>query len=214
MNRTMNWRKYVTSGAAAILLAGTASVASAQTPAAQTPAAGPAQGGYGPGMMGGGYGAGMMGGFGPGSRDRGFGAQSVATKLGALKQELKITTEQTPAWNSYAAAVSGADQSLWTTMRSMMQPGTISRVTPEDRFTIMGKVIALQKRRFDTDKAAAAALLPHLSPYQRGQASEILPGLATGGFSMSGDGMMGGSDVGRYGMGPEMMGTGQYPAHP
>ncbi|GBQ28677.1 hypothetical protein AA700_1677 [Acidiphilium acidophilum DSM 700] len=209
MNRTMNWRKIVMSGAAAIVLAGTASVAWAQTPAA-----GPAQGGYGPGMMGGGSGGGMMGGFGPGAGHRGFGAPSVAARLGVVKQELKITSTQTPAWNSYAAAVSRSDQSLWTTMRSMMQPATISRVTPEDRFTIMGKVIALQKRRFDAYKAAAAALLPHLTQYQRGQASEILPGLAAGGFSMGGHGMMGGSSFGRYGMGPEMMGTGQYSGNP
>jgi hypothetical protein len=67
----------------------------------------------------------------------------------------------------------------------------------------MSQMIALRKQNFDDQKAAADALLTKLTPYQSGQASVILPGLAQGGGFQGGYGNAMG--FGGYGMGPGMM---------
>ncbi|MBB5373118.1 Spy/CpxP family protein refolding chaperone [Acidocella aromatica] len=191
-----------------------AALAQASGTAASPPTAQPEEPagyGYGPGMMGGSWGdglgmmgggmmpgwggkpwPGMMGGWGgPGTGPGHWGgpAVSIADRLAALKDELNITAGETDAWNTYAAAVTAADQSFADGVKSLWHPPASGAVTPDQRFDTMTKMVALMKQGYDQKKAAADALMPHLTQYQQGQASEILPGLAT---RHGGRGMMGG----------------------
>ncbi|MDR3737206.1 MAG: Spy/CpxP family protein refolding chaperone [Acidobacteriaceae bacterium] len=146
--------------------------------------------GYGPGMMygygpgyGQGYGPGMMYGYGPNSKRWENGKSLIAARLAGLKQELKITSEQESAWKTYTDAVTAADQAFLTAVKAALPQDTTTQITPDDSFTFMSQMIALRKKNFDDKKAAAEALLPKLTPYQSGQASMVLPGLAqAGGF--------------------------------
>ena len=176
----------------------------------------PAGYGYGPGMMGGGWGGGpgmmggdwgggpgmmtgwggkpwpgMMGGWGgPGTGPGHCGGPAISStdRLAALKDELNITAGETDAWNTYAAAVTAADKSFADGVKSLWQPPASGAVTPDQRFDTMTKMVALMKQGYDQKKAAAETLMPHLTQYQQGQASEILPGLANrrGGWGMMG----------------------------
>jgi hypothetical protein len=192
-------------GIALLGVAGIATVALAQTPNAAPPeSAGQVDQSTGPGMMGGyyGMGPGMMGGIGtgmmgrPGGPDGRWGGPkvSIADQLATLKDDLKITADETDAWNTYVAAVTAAEQGRVAGMRSLWQPTANRPMTPDERFDAMSKMVVLMKQNYEQKKAAADALLTHLTPYQQGQASEILPGLATrrGGRGwMMGPGMMG-----------------------
>ncbi len=179
---------------AALGFAGIAMVALAQTPSPAVPDAANQMPGYGygmmdgdngmgPGMMGGyagGMGPGMMGGWGgqgPGGHGGGRGV-AIADRLAALKGELNITSGEMDAWNTYTAAVTAAHDKLWDGMKSVWQPAASGAMTADQRFDAMNKMVALMKQSYEQKKAAAAALVPHLTPYQQGQASEILPGLA------------------------------------
>lgn len=218
---TIHFRRVGLSSMAALMLTGFAASALAQT-AGSAPAATTDQGSsYGPGMMNGyvsGYGAGMMGGsgggfgpgmmgsgglgdgrgmmngFGPGRTWSGNSKTAFADRSEALKQNLKITSDEAPAWKTYTDAVTASDQSFFAAMKTAFEPNNQAMATPDDRFTFMTKMIALKKQNFDLQKTAAEALVEKLTPYQSGQAHEILPGLAQGG------GFGGG-----YGMGPAMM---------
>lgn len=176
--------------AAVLGVAGIATVALAQTPNAAAPESADQVGQpMGPGMMGGddGMGPGMMGGMGAGMMGRPGGPDgrwrgpkiSIADQLAALKDELKITAEETDAWNTYAAAVTAAEQGRTAGMRSLWQTTANGPMTQDQRFDAMSKMVALMKQTYEQKKVAADALLTHLTPYQQGQASEILPGLAT-----------------------------------
>ncbi len=197
--------------AAGLAFAGIAPAAMAQTSDTATQPDEPAGYGYGPGMMGGGWGAGpgmmqgwngkagagMMGGWGgsgPGFGHWGGPAVPIADRLAALKDELNITAGETDAWNTYAAAVTTADKSFVDGMKALWQPPASGAMTPDQRFDAMNKMVALMKQGYDQKKAAADALMPHLTPYQQGQASEVLPGLAARhrGCGMMNGGMMGG----------------------
>jgi hypothetical protein len=175
-------------GAAVLGVAGIATVALAQTPDAAAPGC---RHGMGPGMM---------GGFGGPDGRWGGSHVSIADRLPALKDELKITADETDAWNTYAAAVTAAEREARTRMKSLWQAPANGPMTPDQRFDAMSKKVALMKQNYDQKKAAADALLKHLTPYQQGQASEILPGLATtrGGHGWRG-GMMDSSPVGQGG---------------
>jgi hypothetical protein len=218
---TTQFRRLALSGAAALVLTGFAAASLAQTPAPGSAATtdqgssygsgmmngyGPGYGagmmggpggGFGQGMMGGagpGYGPGMMNGFGPGHAWSGNGKATLADRFEALKQELKITSDEAPAWKAYTDAVTASDQSFFTAMKAAFSSNTKTAVTPDDRFALMSQMITLKKQNFDDQKTAAEALVAKLTPYQSGQAHEILPGLAQGGGFGCG-----------YGMGPAMM---------
>jgi hypothetical protein len=175
---------------------------------------GPAMMGYadcGYGMMGSGFGRGMMGpgfGFGPGMMGansgygpgmmwgtdaQGAGKSGVTSfaqaRLDRLKAELKITTEQEAAWKAYGDATTAADKTLWDAMSGMHQPGMMWNATPEDRLALMSAMIQLHQTQIGDMKSAAAALMPHLSEFQKGQATEILPGIARSGFGACGMGL-------------------------
>lgn len=191
--------------AVALLLAAGSATALAQSPMpgpGQGPGAGP-RSGYG---MGPGYGQ-MHGPWGGQAFGR-YGKRFAGARLDALRHVLKITEAQSEAWNTYAKAVTDAQQGVWTSMGAMMRPGTMYSLSPDQRFAFMQRVIELHKKAYDEAKQAAGALLPHLTPYQKGQASVLLPGLANTGFGPfgygrghfgSGWGMMGGFGGG-YGM--------------
>ncbi|HTQ71062.1 MAG TPA: hypothetical protein VMH92_06170 [Acidocella sp.] len=190
--------------AAGLAFAGMAPAALGQAPgsAAPNPTAQPDEPpgyGYGPGMMGGGMmpgwggkpGPGMMGGWGgagAGPSHWGGPSVSIADRLAALKDELNITAGETDAWNTYAAAVTAAEKSFADAAGSLWHAPASGAMTPDQRFDAMTKMVALMKQGYDQKKAAADALMPHLTQYQQGQASEILPGLATrrGGWGMMG----------------------------
>jgi hypothetical protein len=166
-------------------------------------------GGYGPGpgMMsgwGGGYGPGpgMMNGWGGGNVRPGPGPGGPGTVdiFDSLKQELNITAAQNAAWETYTNAVSTADHAMWTGMRALLQSGATAKAEPDAQFSLMRQMIDLRKQDFDAQQAAAKTLLPSLSAYQSGQASEILPGLAERGRG-----------CGRRGMWQWMMGSGGPP---
>jgi hypothetical protein len=147
-------------------------------------------------MMGGnkGMGAGMMGGWGGPEGRWGGPKVSIDDRLAALKDELKITSGQTDAWNTYAAAVKAAESNFSDAMKGLWQPAGNGMMTPDQRFDAMTKMVAQMKQAYDQKKAAADALMPRLTQYQQGQASEILPGLAMNrdghGCGMMGRGMM------------------------
>ncbi|HUW81152.1 MAG TPA: Spy/CpxP family protein refolding chaperone [Acidocella sp.] len=227
------FRRIALGGTTVLMLASFAGSSWAQTPAPDSTASGDQStgpgfgpGGYGPGMMGGGfgpgfgpgmmggygpgygqgYGPGMMGGYGPGSKRWDNGKSLIAARLTALKQELKITSEQESAWKTYTDAVTAADQAFWTAVKAAVPQDTTTQITPDDRFALMSQMVTLRKKNFDDKKAAAEALLPALTPYQTGQASVILPGLAQGGGFGFRHGGGYGMGFGGYGMGPGMMG--------
>ncbi len=194
------------------LLLGAASPALAQSAGGGFGPGGYGPGGYGPGMMasvaggcgyGGGMGGGMMG-YGPGygagygpAMMRGRGphwagkggiAGNVTARLDALKARLKITPAEEPAWKAYGDKVTAANKKLWDAMAGMHQPGMMWNVTPEQRLTFMAQMIRLRQGELKEMRAAAEMLTPHLTEFQKGQASEILPGLAHGGFGACGMG--------------------------
>ncbi len=205
---TTKFRRIVLTGAATLILIGFAAAALAQ-PAANSATTTDQSGNYWPGMMGGpgsgvgagmmgafgsGYGPGMMNGFGPGHVWSGNGKAVFANRFEALKQELKITSDEAPAWKAYVDAVTASDQKFFTAMKAAFEPNDKTAVTPDEQFTFMSQMIMLKKQNFDDQKAAAEALVAKLTPYQNGQAHEILPGLAL-------EGRFGGG----YGIGPTMM---------
>ncbi|NNM56968.1 Spy/CpxP family protein refolding chaperone [Acidocella sp.] len=187
-------------GSAVLLFGGLAAYSAAQT----TPDQAAPTANYGPGMMngwGGGYGPGpaMMNGWGGGYGKVGPGGPGRVGVFDSLKQALNITAAQGAAWDAYTTAVTTADHTMWTGMRALWQNNTTAAKDPDARFSLMRQMIDLRKQDFDAQQTAAKALLPHLSAYQSGQASELLPGLAEAGRGGCGRGF------GRDGWGPGMM---------
>ena len=166
--------------------------------------------GYGYGMMNGypGAGPGMMQGWSGNGQGASWGGQGVSSqnRLNALKAELNITAGEADAWNSYASAVSAARNDSWSGMTALWQSNGNGAWGPEQRFAAMGKMVALMQQSYEQEKKAAGALMPHLTPYQQGQAKEILPGLADwGAHGMCGDGPRPGFGMG-WGMMSDSMG--------
>lgn len=105
------------------------SIALAAATFAHGPGFGYGMGGYGmgPGMMGGygGYGMGMHGGYGPGMmHGQGFGGPgAMGTRLDTLKGELKLSGDQTKAWDTFETAVRGEVKSMIATHEAMHTTG-------------------------------------------------------------------------------------------
>jgi hypothetical protein len=148
--------------------------------------------GMGPGMHGpmgmhGSMGAGMHGQMGPGMRG-GMGAgmhgghgqaQFDPARLDALKTELGITGAQEPAWTQYVKAVRDAATAMKTT-REGVDPSTVSKLSPADRFAFVTKMREHALTQFESVKTAANELLGAIDDTQKAKAKEILPGLAFG----------------------------------
>jgi hypothetical protein len=157
---------------------------------AQSAGHGHGPGGFGPGgMMGmhGQMGAGMHGQMGPGMHGQmghrmhgGPGlTQFDPARIDSLKTELAITAAQEPAWTTYAKAVADA-ATVMTTARAEIDPATVGKMNPQDRFAFVTKMREQGQKQFDAVKTAANELLATLDDAQKAKAQDILPGLAFG----------------------------------
>jgi hypothetical protein len=150
--------------------------------------------GMGPGMMmqhmGRGMGPGMMQhdgpGMGPGAMHGGPGSTFAdPTQIDNLKTELGITPVQEAAWTKYATAFQEAAAAMRTT-REGVDPSTVSKLSPADRFAFVSKIREQAQRQFETVQTAANELLATLDDAQKVKAQEVLPGLAFGPGTMHG----------------------------
>ncbi len=166
--------------------------------------------GYGYGMMYGypGAGPGIMEGWGGNSHGAPWGGRgySIQNRLDALKTELNITASEADAWNNYASAVTSARKDAWSGMRSIWRSSGGGAWDQDQRFAAMDQMVALMKLGYEQEKKAAAALMPHLTPYQQGQAKEILPGLGGWAARWEPHFMWGGGAAPGFGWGWGMMG--------
>ncbi|HEX6000405.1 MAG TPA: Spy/CpxP family protein refolding chaperone [Hyphomicrobiaceae bacterium] len=136
--------------------------------------------GHGPGMMKGmsGHGPGMM--KDPGIMHGGQGAAFAdPTQLEPLKAELGITATQETAWNTYAKALQDATSAM-STARESVDPGTVSKMTPSERFAFVSGMREQAQKRFEAVGTAANELLGVLDDAQKAKARDTLPGLAFG----------------------------------
>ncbi|HEY8267326.1 MAG TPA: Spy/CpxP family protein refolding chaperone [Xanthobacteraceae bacterium] len=144
------------------------------------------------GRMGSGMGPGMMHQKGPGmghQKGPGMGHRMTQqdgpsftfddpTQIEGLKRELGITTAQEPAWNKYTKAIQDARTTMKTT-REGVDPNTVSKMTPQDRYAFVTKMREQGQKQFDTVKTAADELLATLDDTQKAKARDTLPGLAS-----------------------------------
>ena len=123
---------------------------------------------HGPGSTG--MGTGMMGGI----------FSDPVAYLASLKEKLGITEAQTPAWDVYAKAVQDTFVLLKTTHDSA------DMTAFHDKY----------QQGFQTLRAAAHQFAETLPDRQAQLAAQVLPGLASGGHGMMGQGgMMGGNGM-------------------
>jgi hypothetical protein len=142
--------------------------------------------GMGPGMMprmhamGSGMGPGMGAGMGPGMMSEASGAIFAdPAQLETLKKEIGITAAQEPAWTKYTKAVQDAATTM-KAAREGVNPGTLSQLSPRDRFASVTKMREQGLKQFETVKTAANELLTTLDDAQKAKAQTSLPGLAFG----------------------------------
>ncbi|HVR55981.1 MAG TPA: Spy/CpxP family protein refolding chaperone [Pseudolabrys sp.] len=166
--------------AAATLLAGGWALAQATGP-----------GGFGPPFMGsmghGGMGPGMMprmhamgSGMGPGMMSGAPAAIfSDPARIETLKKDIGITAAQEPAWIKYTKAIQDAAAAMKTT-REGVNPDTLGKLNPQDRFAAVTKMREQGQKQFETVKTSANELLATLDDTQKAKAQASLPGLAFG----------------------------------
>ncbi|MBR1273328.1 Spy/CpxP family protein refolding chaperone [Bradyrhizobium sp. AUGA SZCCT0283] len=172
---------------AATLLAGGWALAQATGPGGFGPPfmRGIGHGSMGPGMMprmhamGSGMGPGMGAGIGPGMMGGAPGAFADPAQLETLKKELSITAAQEPAWTKYTKAVQDAATTM-KTAREGVNPDTLGKLSPQDRFAFVSKMREQGLKQFETVKTAANELLTTLDDTQKAKAQTSLPGLAFG----------------------------------
>ena len=75
--------------------------------------------------------------------------------------------------------------------REGIDPATVSKMTPQDRFAFVTKIREQGQKQFEAVKTAADELLATLDGTQKAKAQETLPGLAFGPGPMRGAGMTG-----------------------
>ena len=131
------------------------------------------------GQMGQGQHQGMRGQMGPGMRGGPGQTFFDPARIDTLKAELGITAAQEPAWTKYTKAVTDAAAAAQTA-RADVDPDTVSKMTPADRFAFVSKMREQRQTQFDTVKTAADELLATLDDTQKAKARETLPGLAFG----------------------------------
>jgi hypothetical protein len=145
-------------------------------------------GGMGPGMMMQHMGPGMMKGpgMGPGMMRGGPGLTFAdPAQLETLKKELSITTAQEPAWTKYARTLQDAATAM-KTAREGVNPETITKLGPQERFAFATKMREQAQKQHDTVRAAANELHATLDDAQKAKAQQTLPGLAFGPGPMRG----------------------------
>jgi hypothetical protein len=112
-------------------------------------------------------------------------AQFDPAKLDALKSELGITAAQEPAWTNYVKAVQDAATAM-KARRESINPETVAKMTPADRFAFMSKVREQAQQQHEKVRTAANELLDKLDATQKAKAQQTLPGLAFGPAAMHG----------------------------
>ena len=165
---------------ATTLLAGGWALAQATGPGGFGPPfmGGMGHGGMGPGMMarmhamGSGMGPGMMGGA-PAA------IFADPAKIETLKKEIGITAGQETAWTKYTKALQDAASTM-KTAREGINPDTVGKLSPQDRFASVTKLREQGQKQFETVKTAANELLAALDDAQKTKAQTSLPGLAFG----------------------------------
>jgi hypothetical protein len=170
--------------AAVTLLAGGWALAQATGPGGFGPPfmRGMGHGGMGPGMMprmhamGSGMGAGMGPGMMSGAPAAIF---SDRAQIETLKKEIGITAAQESAWTKYTKALQDAATAM-KTAREGVNPDTIGKLSPQERFASMTNMREQGLKQFETVKTAANELLAALDDAQKAKAQTNLPGLAFG----------------------------------
>ncbi|MEJ8836907.1 Spy/CpxP family protein refolding chaperone [Ramlibacter sp. AN1133] len=126
-------------------------------------------GGYGPGMMGGG--PGTMGGYGPGMM--GFGGADMgaatASRLAALKSQLKITPAQESAWKAYESTVTQqatAMQALRDKFHAQWQNAKPGEAAP-DMAAHRQEMFAARESAWQAQEKARTDLFAALTPEQQ-----------------------------------------------
>jgi hypothetical protein len=97
-------------------------------------------------------------------------------QIETLKTELGITPAQEPGWSKYAKAVQDAAAAM-KTAREGVDPQTVSKLSPADRFALVTKMREQGQKQFEAVKTAANELLAILDDGQKAKAADILPGL-------------------------------------
>ena len=143
--------------------------------------------GMGPGMMKGmghGMGPGMMHGApGPGFAD--------AEDIDELKAELGITPAQESAWSKYVKVHQDATAAMKMT-REGVDTQAVTTMSPADRFAFVSKMREQSEKQLMAVKEAANELVATLDDTQKAAAADILPGLIPfGPAAMRGAGMGG-----------------------
>ena len=146
--------------------------------------------GQGPAGMGPGRMQGMHGQMGPGMHGGPGLAFADPARIDALKTQLGITAAQEPARAKYAKAVQDAAAAM-KTARADVNPETVSKLTPQERFAFMSKIREQGQKQFEIVQTAANELLATLSDAQKAKAQTSLPGLAFGPGTMHSAGVGG-----------------------
>ncbi|MEA4838080.1 MAG: Spy/CpxP family protein refolding chaperone [Rhodospirillaceae bacterium] len=132
-----------------------------------------------------------------GPMDRGFDCmRGDVDRTEWLKERLAITKDQENAWSTYVKAL---ETNRPVPMHELMSREEFHKMPLAERQAFMAKRMEEGEAHFAAVKQAAEALLPSLSDYQKGKASEILPGLAEPGPG--------------FGPGPRHGGPGSGPRH-
>jgi hypothetical protein len=119
---------------------------------------------------------GMGMGMAMGQQHMGAGIVDPATRLAAVKRELRISAQQESAWDTYSKAVLGVAASLRTQHQDQM--AAMQGGPTGDHNAVMARMHEQRQQMFDTIKTAAEALLGALDESQQTKARGILPGLA------------------------------------
>ncbi|MXN63849.1 hypothetical protein GR183_02940 [Stappia sp. GBMRC 2046] len=153
--------------------------------------------GWGPGYGYGHHMMGMMGGWGMGGPMMGYGADAyldrVDGRLAFLKAELKITDEQSKAWDELSTVVHDTAETHNAMMRSMMQDirdGKLDKMTLPDLLTLRETHMEARLEQIKAIKGAVDSLYAVLNENQKKIADEIvLPAVGMGGMMGGGWGM-------------------------
>jgi hypothetical protein len=100
------------------------------------------------------------------------------TQIDGLKDELGITGAQEPAWNKYVKAIQDSAAAM-TTAREGVDPNTVAKMTPQDRYAFVTKMREQAQKRFDAVQAATDELFATLDETQKAKATDVLPNIAS-----------------------------------
>ena len=130
-------------------------------------------GGHGPGMMG--YGGGPRGGYGPGAAGAGP-VERMDARLGFLKNELKITSDQESAWEAYATQT----KTQVETMVAFHAQGPSTAESAAERIEQHASRMKLHAEQMQATSAAVKELFAVLTPEQKATADRYFGGTRLG----------------------------------